>query len=68
MSAKKGSVQVNCVKEGYRQLDTSVGESFSGATALNVLFWPGLIVDAASGAYKKLPSHYVTSMEKIPAK
>lgn len=66
--SKKGSVQVNCAKEGYRQINTAVGESFSGTTILNVFFWPGLIVDAASGAYKKLPSHYLVSMEKIQPK
>lgn len=66
--SKKGSIQILCAKEGYRQLNTTAGESFSATTALNVLFWPGLIVDAASGAYKKLPSHYLISMEKIHPK
>ncbi len=60
-----GGVQVNCRKEGYRQLNTAVGDDFNAVTLVNVLFWPGFIVDAVSGSYRKYPSHYVVSMEKI---
>ena len=60
-----GSLDIKCSKDGYRQLNTAVGNSFNGVTLVNVLFLPGFIVDAATGAYKKYPSHYVVSMEKI---
>lgn len=59
-----GSITVNCVKKGYKQLNTSVGDSFNAVTIANVLFWPGFIVDAASGSYKKYPSHYEVQMVK----
>ncbi|WP_341764485.1 hypothetical protein [Candidatus Tisiphia endosymbiont of Beris chalybata] len=65
VSKAQGGVQVTCQKAGYRQLNTSVGDSFNATTIVNVLFWPGFIVDAVTGAYKKLPSHYVVSMQKI---
>jgi hypothetical protein len=64
VSRSNGSLQVNCKKEGYIQLNTAVGDSFNSTTLVNVLFWPGFIVDAVTGAYKKYPSHYVVSMEK----
>lgn len=65
VSKAQGGVQVTCEKAGYRQLNTGVGDSFNAVSIVNVLFWPGFIVDAATGAYKKLPSHYVVSMQKI---
>lgn len=60
----RGELTVKCDKVGYKQLNTSVGESFNKTTLLNVLFWPGAVVDGVTGAYKKYPSHYVVSMEK----
>jgi len=67
VSVKRGhdALQVTCKKEGYKQLNTAVGDSFNGTTLVNILFWPGFIVDAATGAMKKYPSHYSVSMEKI---
>ena len=61
----RGELSVSCKKDGYRQLNASVGDSFNKTALLNVLFWPGAIVDGITGAYKKYPSHYVISMEKI---
>jgi hypothetical protein len=55
---------VNCKKPGYRQLNMGVGDSFNALTVVNVFFWPGFIVDAVSGAYKKYPSHYQVNMER----
>lgn len=63
--SRKGAVVVKCVKEGYEQLNMAVGDSFNSVTLWNVFFWPGFIVDAASGSYRKFPSHYVVTMEKI---
>ena len=61
----QGAVQVTCRKEDYRQLNTAVGDSFNATSIVNILFWPGFIVDAATGAYKKYPSHYLVNMEKV---
>ncbi|MDX1924170.1 MAG: hypothetical protein SFT91_02960 [Rickettsiaceae bacterium] len=58
-------VSFSCKKEGYKQSNTLMGDSFNALTVLNVVFWPGLIVDGLSGAYKKFPSHYVVAMEKL---
>lgn len=65
VSKGDGGVVIHCKKTGYRQLNMSVGDSFNALTVINVLFWPGFIVDAVSGAYRKYPSHYMITMEKI---
>jgi len=64
VSRGAGNVLVNCQKPGYKQLNTAVGDSFNPVTLVNVLFWPGFLVDGLTGAYKKYPSHYVVAMEK----
>lgn len=64
VSRSNGAIHINCKRSGYRQLNMAVGDSFNAVTVVNVLFWPGFIVDAVSGAYKKYPSHYVINMEK----
>lgn len=64
VSKGSGAIRIDCKKAGYRQLNMSVGDSFNALTVVNVLFWPGFIVDAVSGAYKKYPSHYQINMEK----
>jgi len=60
-----GQLAVFCKKDKYKQLNTSVGDSFNAVSIVNVLFWPGFIVDGLSGAYKKHPSHYVVTMEPL---
>ena len=65
VSKARGGVVVKCEKEGYKQLNTAVGDSFNPVTLVNILFWPGFIVDAASGSYRKYPSHYLVTMEKV---
>ncbi|MBX3708619.1 MAG: hypothetical protein KIT56_01490 [Gammaproteobacteria bacterium] len=65
VSKGNGAIIINCRKPGYRQLNMAVGDNFNALTVVNVLFWPGFIVDAVSGAYKKYPSHYMISMEKM---
>ncbi len=64
VSRANGSVIINCKKDGYKQVNTMVGDSFNPVTLVNVIFWPGFIVDAVSGSYKKYPSHYVVIMDK----
>ena len=65
VSKGNGALRVDCTKAGYKQLNMAVGDSFNALTVVNVLFWPGFIVDAVSGAYKKYPSHYQINMEHI---
>ena len=62
--SRNGPATITCKKPGYTQINTMVGDSFNSVTLVNVLFWPGFIVDALSGSYKKYPSHYVITMEK----
>lgn len=64
VSRGNGTIKVDCKLKGYKQLNTAVGDSFNAVTVANVLFWPGFIVDAASGSYKKYPSHYEVHMTK----
>lgn len=64
VSKGNGAIRIDCQKAGYKQLNMAVGDSFNALTIVNVLFWPGFIVDAVSGAYKKYPSHYQINMEK----
>lgn len=59
-----GPLSVDCKKAGYKQLNVMVGESFNKVALLNLLWWPGFIIDTVTGAYKQYPSHYVVTMEK----
>ncbi|MCM1002501.1 hypothetical protein [Wolbachia pipientis] len=59
-----GPLSVDCKKAGYEQLHVMVGESFNKVALLNLLWWPGFIIDTVTGAYKQYPSHYVVTMEK----
>ncbi|MBN8828298.1 MAG: hypothetical protein J0H68_06295 [Sphingobacteriia bacterium] len=59
-----GTLRIECVRNGYRQVGTVAGENFNVLTIGNVLFWPGFVIDAASGAYKKYPTHYIVKMAK----
>jgi hypothetical protein len=61
----KDALSAVCTKPGYKQLNTAVGQDFNKTTLLNVLFWPGALVDGMTGAYKKYPSHYLVTMEQI---
>ena len=44
----KGSLDVRCRRSGYAQSQVGVGQSFNAWTIVNVLFWPGALVDAAN--------------------
>lgn len=59
----KGALNVRCAKPGYVQKQVGVGQSFNAWTIVNVLFWPGILVDAATGAIQKYPSHITVLME-----
>lgn len=59
-----GNLTPNCKKDGYIQKSFGVGSSFNALTLVNVLFWPGLIVDLGTGAMHKYPSHISVFLEK----
>lgn len=61
----KGALNFDCRKKGYRQTNVGAGESFNAWTVANVLFWPGFLVDAATGALQKYPSHFTVLMSPI---
>lgn len=59
-----GALTPTCRKDGYKQTSVGVGDSFNAVTLVNVIFWPGFIVDAMSGAMKDYPSHMTVYMQK----
>jgi uncharacterized protein YceK len=59
-----GAINVNCTKLGYTQTQVGRGQSFNAWVIADVLFWPGAIVDAATGAAVKYPSHITVLMSK----
>lgn len=61
----RGSLETRCRAKGYRQKQVGVGQDFNAWTVANVIFWPGLLVDAATGAIQKYPSHITVLMEKV---
>ncbi|AZL16274.1 hypothetical protein [Rickettsiales endosymbiont of Stachyamoeba lipophora] len=56
---------IDCKKAGYKQAQIGAGNNFNAVTFINILFWPGFIVDALSGAYKKFPTHFVVTMKQL---
>jgi hypothetical protein len=64
VSKGSGSITPSCKKEGYVQKTFGAGDSFNAVTIVNILFWPGFIVDAMSGSMHKYPSHITVVMEK----
>jgi hypothetical protein len=62
VTKNKGALSVTCQKAGYRQAQIGVGQSFNAWTIADVIFWPGIIVDAVTGAVTKYPSHITVLM------
>jgi hypothetical protein len=60
----QGPLQFTCKKSGYTQKNVAVGENFNAVTLVNVLFWPGFIVDAATGTLQRYPSAIVVMMDR----
>jgi len=51
-------------KGGYHRTTTAMQKSFDGIGAINILFWPGFIVDLATGAmFKYDPDRYSVMLE-----
>jgi len=59
-----GKLQAECTATGYKQKSVATGQSFNAWTLADVIFWPGALVDAATGAAKKYPSHITVLMQK----
>lgn len=60
----QGALMAHCSKPGYIQKQIGIGQSFNAWTVANViLFWPGVFVDALSGAMQQYPSHITVLME-----
>lgn len=59
----KGVLRVDCKKPGYVQQNIGISQNINGVTFVNVLFWPGFIVDAVSGSMHKYPAHATIQMK-----
>ena len=68
ISRGNGDLRINCRKAGFTQDSTAAGSNFNSTSLVNLLFWPGFVVDAATGAYKKYPSHFIVTMKKEKTK
>lgn len=61
-----GNLSVSCTAKGYFQSHVATGSSFNAWTLGNIIFWPGALVDAATGAAAKYPSHITVLMSTHP--
>lgn len=61
----QGTLKVECFKAGYVQQNMGIAQKINGVTLVNVIFWPGFIIDAASGKMQKYPSKVTIQMKKI---
>ena len=59
----QGGLTINCNKSGFIQKQVGLGANFNAWTLVNVIFWPGLIVDSSTGAIQKYPNHVTVLME-----
>lgn len=48
------SYLVRVEKKGYAPITKAVETSFQGAGFLNILFWPGFIIDAVTGDMRRI--------------
>ena len=60
---KSEPLTIKCRAKGYTQKSSGLGKSLDGVAVVNVLFWPGFIVDGVTGAMQKYPSHAVIEMQ-----
>ena len=52
-------------KEGYRPTPLKLDTKFNSVAVINILFWPGFVVDAATGQMCKWDTTYIDiEMEK----
>lgn len=64
VNIKEGRLLAKCRKAGYKQVQIGVGQSFNAWTVADVIFWPTIFVDIATGAVEKYPSHVTVLMQK----
>ncbi len=64
ISKSRGALYTECTAPGYHQIAVGTGENFDAWTIGNIFFWPGIIVDAATGAIQKYPDHVTVIMSK----
>lgn len=62
VSKGKGPLQVQCDQNGYQHYNGAIASDFNAVSILNVFFWPGFIVDVATGAIQKYPASYTAQM------
>lgn len=56
--------QVQLKLDGYESRNVMVQNSFNGVSVLNIFFWPGFIIDAATGTLMKYDiTTYNTELE-----
>ena len=53
VSTNRSGITVNCKKDGYQDASTVDAAGFDPVVLADVLWWPGAVVDAASGAASK---------------
>lgn len=59
-----GALNVSCKKNGFYGKEQGVGQNFSKLSLINILFWPGFIVDAATGAIQHYPENVTIYMDQ----
>ena len=63
VTRKSGVLSVVCKKNGYHESTHAVTSSLNGWTIVNILFWPGFIVDALTGSMQKYPASVTIPMQ-----
>lgn len=63
MDKGSGVLKIRCRNSGYHYAQTGVEEKFNAVTLVNILFWPGFIVDLADGAYMKYSGEVTVLMQ-----
>ena len=64
-SSSYADVSIRVVDECYSQTQAMVGKSITPSFWANILFWPGFIVDAATGKFWRYDSSVVVQTEKV---
>jgi hypothetical protein len=59
----KGPLQVNCQRRGYAAKQVGVPQQFNAVSVVNVLFWPGFIVDAVTGSMQRYPGTVTVNLD-----
>ncbi len=64
INRNSGTLAVVCKKAGYKNSHMTIQDRFNPVTIVNIIFWPGLIIDGLSGAYRKYPTDFIIPMDK----